>query len=143
MDLLPTFLAMAGRPPLSGVTLDGRDITAVLEKGAASPHEALILFDNEDPVAVRTQDWKLVDGIYYRGRRFPMGALGYTELYDHRGAAGADRPENYSVGESFPQVAQAMRARLEAARKEFAPFKHADIPASFKALSAQLAHIQD
>jgi arylsulfatase A-like enzyme len=143
MDLLPTFLAMAGRQPLSGVTLDGRDITAVLEKGAASPHEALILFDNEDPVAVRTQDWKLVDGIYYRGRRFPMGALGYTELYDHRGGAGADRPENYSVGESFPQVAQAMRARLEAARKEFAPFKHADIPASFKALSAQLAHIQD
>lgn len=139
MDLLPTFLAMAGRPPLAGVTLDGRDITAVLEKGAPSPHEQLILFDNEDPVAVRTQDWKYVDAIYYRGRRFPMSALGYNELYDHRG----DRPENYSVSASFPEEAKAMKARLDAAKKEFASLKHADIPPYFKALSGQLAHIQD
>ena len=143
MDLLPTFLAMAGRPPLSDVALDGRDITAVLTKGAPSPHEQLVLFDNEVPIAVRTQDWKYVDAVYYRGLKLPVGLLGYNELYDHRGAPGADRPENYSVSETVPEIAGQMKARLEAARKAFAPLKHADIPPAFKALQAQMAHIQD
>jgi hypothetical protein len=32
---------------------------------------------------------------------------------------------------------------LATAKKTFAPFKHAEIPPVFKALQAQLAHIQD
>src|ERR1700761_8381803 len=67
IDLMPTFLAMAGVAPPAGVTLDGRDITAVLTAGAASPHEELVLFDNEVPIGVRTQDWKYLDAVYYRG----------------------------------------------------------------------------
>ncbi len=139
IDLLPTFRAMAGMAPLAGVALDGRDITEVLTRGAASPHEELILFDNEVPVAVRTQDWKYVDAIYYRGVKWPMSLFGYQELYDER----TGRAENYSVAEVHPEIAKAMKARLDAAKATFAPYKHADIPAAYKALGAQMAHIQD
>jgi arylsulfatase A-like enzyme len=139
IDLLPTFVAMAGLAPPAGVQLDGRDVTEVLTKGAPSPHEALILFDNEVPIGVRTQDWKYLDAVYYRGLKLPVGLLGYRELYDERGS----RPENYSVAENHPEVVTAMKARLEAAKKEFAPYKHADIPQAFKTLQAQMGHIQD
>jgi arylsulfatase A-like enzyme len=139
IDLLPTFLAMAGQPPLTGVTLDGLDISNVLTKGAPSPHEALILFDNETPIGVRTQDWKYLDAAYYRDHKLPFSLLGYDELYDERDG----RPENYSVAENHPDVVKAMKARLAAAKTQFAPFKHADIPQAFKTLNAQFAHIQD
>ncbi len=139
IDLLPTFRAMAGLPPLAGVTLDGRDITAVLAQGAASPHEELVLFDNETPIAIRTQGWKYIDGIYYRANRFPMSLLGYQELFDLK----ADPSENYSVAETHPEVAKAMKARLDAAKAAFAPFKHKDIPPYFKTLQAQMRGLQD
>jgi arylsulfatase A-like enzyme len=139
IDLLPTFRAMAGLPPLPGVELDGRDITQVLTRGAASPHEQLVLFDNEVPVAIRTQDWKYLDAVYYRGLKLPVGLLGYDELYAERG----DRAENYSVAANHPDVVKDMKARLAAAKATFAPYRHKDIPAVFKALQAQLAHIQD
>src|SRR6185503_1603819 len=124
IDLLPTFRAMAGLPPLAGVELDGRDITAVLTKGAPSPHEELVLFDNEVPVGIRTQDWKYLDAVYYRGLNLPVGLLGYQELYDERGR----RAENYSVADVHPEIAKAMKARLAAAKARFAPYRHADIP---------------
>ena len=139
IDLLPTFRAMAGLPPLAGVQIDGRDITGVLAKAAPSPHEALILFDNEIPIGVRTQDWKYLDAAYYRDHKLPFSLLGYDELYDERGG----RAENYSVAENHPEVVKAMKARLAAAKTEFAPYKHADIPQAFKTLNAQLGHIQD
>jgi len=139
IDILPTFLAMAGLAPPAGVQLDGHDITAVLTRGAASPHEALILFDNETPIGVRTQNWKYLDAAYYRDHKLPFSLLGYDELYDERDG----RPENYSVAENHPDVVKAMKARLEAAKTEFAPYKHADIPQAFKTLNAQFAHIQD
>ena len=139
IDLLPTFRAMAGLPPLSGVELDGRDITSVLTKGSPSPHEELVLFDNEVPVGIRTQDWKYLETLYYRGLKMPIGLLGYEELYDER----SRRAENYSVAENHPEVVKAMKAQLATAKKTFAPFKHAEIPPVFKALQAQLTHIQD
>ncbi len=139
IDLLPTFRAMAGLAPLSGVELDGRDITAVLTKGSASPHEELVLFDNEVPVGIRTQDWKYLDTLYYRAVRMPIGLLGYEELYDER----SRKAENYSVAENHPEIVKAMKAQLAMAKKTFAPFKHAEIPPAFKALQGQLAHIQD
>ncbi|THD77068.1 MAG: sulfatase [Phenylobacterium sp.] len=139
IDFLPTFRAMAGLPPLEGVTLDGRDITGLLQDDAPSPHEALILFDNEDPIGVRTQGWKYVQSAYYRGLRLPIALLGYEQLYDVK----ADPSENYSVAATHPEIAAAMKARLAAAKAEFAPFKHKDIPPYFKALRGQVEHLQD
>lgn len=126
IDLLPTFLAMAGRPPLAGVELDGRDITAVLTKGAASPHDALILFDNEVPVAIRTQRWKYVATSYYRTVMLPFASRGYPQLYD----VGADRSESYSLASVRPAVAADLKMKLEAAITRFAPLVTSPAPAA-------------
>jgi arylsulfatase A len=134
IDLLPTFCAMSRRPAPEGVTLDGKDISAVLTQGAASPHDELILFDNELPVAVRTQRWKYVAQGYYRGLMLPYQAMGYAELYDLQ----ADPSESYSVSATYPDVAKAMKARLMAARATFAPFAHKEPPAYFKTLRQSL-----
>jgi arylsulfatase A len=139
IDLLPTFLSMAGLPLPAGVTLDGRDITAVLTKGAASPHDQLVLFDNETPIGIRTQDWKYLDAVYYRGMKLPVGLLGYDELYDERG----QQAENYNVSANHPEITKDMKARLQAAKATFAPYKHKEIPQVFKTLQAQMAHLQD
>ncbi|MDI1366383.1 MAG: sulfatase-like hydrolase/transferase [bacterium] len=139
VDLLPTFCAMAGLPPPKDVTLDGLDVTAVLKGGKASPHEDLVLFNNEVPVALRTQRWKYVASAYYRGAFLPYSLFGYEELYDLQ----ADPGENYSVAVNHPEVVKAMRERLQAARRTFAPFKHAEPPPVFKAMRAQFENLPD
>ncbi|MEQ9453572.1 MAG: sulfatase [Phycisphaeraceae bacterium] len=55
MDLMPTFIRMAGGQAPTGV--DGRDITALLldEKSASTPHDALFI-----EATVRRGDWKLI-----------------------------------------------------------------------------------
>jgi arylsulfatase A-like enzyme len=139
IDILPTLCAMAGRALPAGVELDGRDLTAVLTRGAPSPHEALILFDNEVPVGVRTQRWKYVSGAYYRGMRFPLDKLGYTEVFD----MAVDSAESYTVAAAHPEVAADLKARLARARTDFAPYRHADIPPVFKQLRGVIEHLQD
>ena len=62
MDLLPTFIAMAGAELPADRTLDGRDISALMlgEPGAASPHEAFYYYRETHLDAVRSGPWKLV-----------------------------------------------------------------------------------
>lgn len=139
VDILPTLCAFAGRPLPSGVTLDGKDLTQVLVKGAASPHDEIVLFDNENVVGVRTQRWKYIDAAYYRGLMLPMALMGYQELYD----LSIDPQESYSVAARYPDVAADMKARLAAAKATYAPFKHKDIPPVFKALRQAYEHMQD
>ncbi|MGO9935987.1 MAG: sulfatase [Steroidobacteraceae bacterium] len=139
IDLLPTFCHLSGKPLPQGVTLDGRDITTVLAAGTPSPHEQLVLFDNEDVVGIRTQDWKYVGSAYYRGFRLPFALLGYEELYDLR----RDPGENYSVASDQPEILAQMRQRFEAARKEFMPLKSKDIPPVFLKMREQYRHMQD
>ena len=139
IDLLPTLCALSGRPLPAGVELDGKDISAVLMHGAPSPHEALILFDNEVPVGVRTQRWKYVSAAYYRGMRFPLDKLGYTEVFD----MAVDSAESYNVAAAHPEVAADLKARLARARSDFAPYRHADIPPVFKQLRGVIEHLQD
>ena len=133
IDLLPTFASMGGMPLPKGVDIAGRDISAVWTKGAASPHDAILLFNNEDVVGIRTQAWKYVDQTYYRGLAIPLGAAGYKELYD----AKRDTAENYSVAEMHPDVTLEMQQRLAAAREAYAPFKKG-IPAAILEKARQL-----
>jgi arylsulfatase A-like enzyme len=119
IDLLPTFCALAGVDPPRDVELDGRDISAVLTDGAPSPHEEILLFNNEDVVGVRTQRWKYVTHTYYRSLRINLERAGYPELYD----LARDIGENYSVAATYPDVADDMRARIARARETYAPFR--------------------
>jgi uncharacterized sulfatase len=126
-DFLPTFCAMAGAPLPAGIDIDGADIGQLLAgRTALSPHDALILFDNEDPVAIRTQRWKYVASDYYRGRLFPTDEK-YPQLYDMT----VDPQEQYSMADRYPRVLAEMRERLADARRRFAPFKSAEIPPVF------------
>jgi arylsulfatase A len=116
IDLLPTFLAMAGKPP-PGVELDGRDLSAVLARGARSPHDELILFDNEQVAAIRTDRWKYVVRSYYRSYDFPVAAVYGPMLFDVR----ADPSEAYNLASLHPDVVKDMAARFQRAKAKFEP----------------------
>lgn len=130
IDLLPTFCAMAGAPLPEGVTLDGADIGRLLTAGGPSPHDQLLIFDNEDLVGVRTQRWKYVAAEYYRSVLLPLEKMGSPQLYDVAG----DARENYSVASLHPDVLADMQARLKAARATFGPMKAKSIPPVYRAL---------
>ncbi len=123
IDLLPTFCQMAGKPLPAGVTLDGRDIGDVLRRGKPAPHEELVLFDNEDVVGIRTQQWKYVVRDYYRSYLVPLDDKGYPQLYDMQ----ADPSESYSLAARHPEVLKDMQRRLQRAKETFAPFKSKDV----------------
>lgn len=118
IDLLPTFCALAGILVPSGVHLDGQDISAVLLEGAPSPHDEILLFDNEEIVGVRTQRWKYVLEAHYRRMRFNLEDRGYVGLFDMQ----RDISESYSVAVTHPEVTREMQQRLERAKSIFAPF---------------------
>jgi uncharacterized sulfatase len=116
IDLLPTLCAWAGQPP-PDVTLDGRDISVILQqRGAPSPHEELILFDNEKVAAIRTPRWKFAARSYYRTYDFPIERYGYL-LFDLE----ADPAEEYDVTARHPDIAAEMLARFERAKAAFEP----------------------
>lgn len=119
IDFLPTFCAMAGIEPPAGVTLDGRDLSATIVRGAPSPHDELLLFNDEDVVAVRTQRWKLVAADYYRNYYMDLPSRGYPQLYDMQ----ADPAESYSVADRYPDILAGLTARLARARETFASFR--------------------
>jgi arylsulfatase A len=124
IDFLPTLCAMAGAPVPAGVEIDGRDISAVLTRGAPSPHDELILFDNEDVVAVRTQRWKYVAATYYHGYLTQIAGrkrdlTDSPQLYDMT----QDSAENYSAASRNPDVVKDMQARLARATGQFARMK--------------------
>ncbi len=122
LDLLPTLLEMAGRPPVDDRELDGRDLSGVLRAGATSPHEEFVLFNNAKVAAVRTSRWKYVAQSYYRTYDVPLDR--YPLLFD----MATDSGENYSVALNFPEAAEEMRARLEAARARYEPLAAAFPP---------------
>lgn len=129
IDFLPTLCALAGQSPPPNVELDGRDLTPLLRgRATLSPHEELLLFDNEDVVGIRTQRWKYVAVDYYRTHLVPTDPR-YPQLYD----IAADPSESYSCADRYPEVLADMRARLARARAHFAAFKSKEIPPVFRA----------
>ena len=115
IDLLPTILALTGKA-LPRTEIDGRDLTGVLSAGAKSPHDELILFNNEKVAAIRTDRWKYVARSYYRGGEYPLGSR--TDLlFDVR----ADPSESYNLASLHPDVLADMKARLARAQATFEP----------------------
>jgi uncharacterized sulfatase len=117
IDFMPTIMAWTGKP-LPNATIDGKDITPLLTKrGAKSPHDELVLFDNERVAGIRTQDWKLVTRTYYRSLDLPLDKYGYAQLIDVK----ADPAEAYNVAALHPDVMKDMLARAERAKNTFEP----------------------
>nr|WP_315478083.1 sulfatase [uncultured Sphingorhabdus sp.] len=115
-DILPTIAAMANIRLPAGVAIDGRDLSKVLSRNAPSPHDELILFNNEDVSAVRTDRWKCVVRAYYREYDWEIVKEGYPLLFDVK----ADPSEIYSVATKYPDVMKAMMARVARAKSDFA-----------------------
>lgn len=138
IDLFPTFCALADIAVPAGLELDGRDISDVLLRGAPSPHDQILLFNNYDVVAVRTQRWKYVAETYYRAFRVPLARWGHEELYD----MSASDSESYSLARYEPEVLADMQRRLAAARAEFKPY-NTGVPEFFRTFAEQLRQRQD
>jgi arylsulfatase A len=122
IDLFPTLVGWAdGQVP--NVELDGLDIASLLTtRRAPSPHDELVLFQNEDIAAIRTQRWKYVVRSNYRTYEAPLDATGRVDwavLIDLMN----DPAEVYDVSARYPDVLADMKARLERARAKFGPLK--------------------
>jgi arylsulfatase A len=124
IDLLPTIASTAGVPLPSGVTIDGRDLLPTWRTGASSPHDQLILFNNERVAALRTSQWKYVGRSYYRPYSIPLAALGYPLLFD----VTRDPGETINLAARHPDIAADMAARFKAARDFFEPMGTSQIP---------------
>ena len=132
MDLLPTFIAMAGAELPSDRTLDGRDISPLMlgEPGAKSPHEAFYYYRETHLDAVRSGQWKLVyprpgrdesEWLLSRGGAFlgeilePVKEL---ELYNLE----SDIGEQNNVAAQHPDVVERLTALADKARAELGDY---------------------
>jgi arylsulfatase A len=124
IDLLPTLAALAGKPPPA--QLDGADLTGLLTRGAKSPHDELVLFNNEQVAAIRTDRWKYVARSYYRGLNYPFASRYGALLFDVR----ADPSETYNLAAQHPEVLKEMGGRFERAKARFEPLGLRNKPAA-------------
>jgi uncharacterized sulfatase len=119
IDLFPTLVKLAGGELPDDRPIDGKDILPLLSQGAASPHEALYLFQNDRIAGVRSGKWKLVVESSYRNviTSFdnaesyygPQGLLFDLEL---------DPAETYSYAREHPDVVRRLRGYLEQAQQD-------------------------
>lgn len=135
VDILPTLCALAGAAPPKGVELDGVDQSRVWLANGPSARDEIVLFNNEDPIGIRTQRWKYVAASYYRTLNLNFEKIGaYLQLYDETQGA-----ENYSVAVTHPEVTRDMQARLKRAQAKYAPFKKGVPPAIVRMVRAMQA----
>ena len=104
LDLLPTIARAAGaRSPEQ--TIDGRDITSVLDGTGPSPHQAFLYYEMAGLAAVRSGGWKL----HLARRRQQV-----EELYDLT----ADVGETTDVSADHPDVVASLTRVAAEARRE-------------------------
>lgn len=125
IDLLPTIGALTGVDLPPGLELDGRNVLPAWRGEGASPHELLVLFQDEDVAALRTPRWKYLVRAYYRHNyvaydRFePALGFAYPQLYDMK----EPFPERYSRADEHPDIVRALEAELSRARATFEPMR--------------------
>ena len=134
MDLLPTFIAMAGAELPSDRTLDGRDISPLMlgEPSARSPHEAFYYYRETHLDAVRSGPWKLVfprprsdESEWLLSSAWVVGFLGEAlepvtelELYNLR----LDIGERNNVAALHADVVERLTALADKARAELGDY---------------------
>ena len=117
MDVLPTFVKLAGAAPPSDRVIDGRDVWSLLsgKQEATTPHDRFYYYQFGSLGAVRSGPWKLHVG---RFKREP-GAEGATwrhvlELYNLEEDVG----ETINVADQHPDTVERLQAMLAEARED-------------------------
>ena len=128
MDLLPTFIGMAGAELPADRTLDGRDIASLMlgEEGAKSPHEAFYYYDEVHMDAVRSGDWKLVfprPGRMEQEWRLSTGGAFIGEILEPVSELSlfnlrSDIGETTNVAADHPEVVERLTALADKGRNE-------------------------
>jgi uncharacterized sulfatase len=114
IDILPTVASLVDAALAPSHEIDGLNIWSLFQGGVDTPHEFLYFFDNEDIVAVRTQNWKLVVRAYYRTNLAAFDTfeevLGFSNplLFDMT----APHPERYSQARDNPDTLITMETYL-------------------------------
>ena len=120
IDLFPTLVALAGGQLPNDRDIDGKNITAMLTGNAASPHEALFLFDADRIAGVRSGQWKLVLESRYR-----TAINSFDNPDSYYGPVGLlfdvvkDPSETYSFAREQPEIVDSLRAHLERGQKTY------------------------
>ena len=133
IDILPTIAALANVDLTGAPIVDGKNIWPVLTGSAESPHDHLLLFNNEDIVGVRTQDWKLTTHSYYRDFYAPFGQLGYWLLFN----MSEDPAERYSLARENPEVLDRLRTIHTTRIEAFKPLRKVPAPTFAPATAAE------
>lgn len=141
VDWYPTLLKLAGAKLGQKLPLDGRDAWAAISKGAASPHDAILINATPNKGALRLGDWKLVvngglaDAADGEDESAPaagdktFGDAGRSlELFN----LAEDPSEKTNLASKLPGKVKELRARYEDfARQQVAP-KAAPRPKEYK-----------
>jgi len=133
IDILPTLAALANIDMQDARTIDGKNIWPVLTGADESPHEHLLLFNNEDIVGVRTQDWKLATHSYYREHYIPLSVFDYWLLFDMSDGVG----ESYSLARENPAIFEKLRSIAADETKKFEPLRKVPAPSIGPATEAE------
>ena len=108
VDLMPPLLALTGGSGNPEVPFDGRDATATIAAGAASPHDEILLNVEVFRGAIRRGTWKLIK----------LAILpGTTELYD----LATDPGESTNLAAEHPEIVADLEGRLIAYSRQQKP----------------------
>lgn len=123
MDLLPTFAALAGADMPTSPTIDGVDITALLQSPALdSPREKFFYYFGNQLHGVRSGPWKLRvennlrnEDVY---RKDPAGELAAVTIPAALYNVETDPGEQKNVMRDHPKITKRLQGYIEEARKE-------------------------
>jgi arylsulfatase A-like enzyme len=146
VDWYPTLLNLAGATLEQKLPIDGKDAWATIARGAASPHEAILLNTSPFNGAIRMGDWKLVlngaqadneDGLDApatatsrrpRQRKQAAAAGEDLELFN----LAEDISEKHNLAATNPAKVKELRKRYDALAAQAVPPKSKPKPPGFK-----------